>query len=155
MDAAQRRDLISRYRQGAAAVDDALAGSSDEELDRVPPGGWSARMVVHHLADSETSSYLRLRKLLAEDDPQLQGYEEVRYAQVLHYDRPIERSLAVFQAVRASSGELLDLLSDDDWTRAGTHSGSGTYSVEDWLTIYADHAFAHAHQITRARAGLA
>ncbi|MGZ4138157.1 MAG: DinB family protein [Actinomycetota bacterium] len=138
-----------------AAVDDALAGSSDEELDRFPPDGWSARTVVHHLADSETSSYLRLRKLLAEDDAQIQGYDEGRFAEVLHYERPIERSLEVFKAVRASSAELLDLLTPDDWTRSGTHSESGAYSVEDWLTIYADHAFAHADQIARARAALA
>ena len=38
--------------------------------------GWSPRMVVHHLADSESNSYLRLRKLLAEDRPIVQGYDE-------------------------------------------------------------------------------
>ena len=152
MDTARRADLIARYRQGVAAVAEALDGTSDE-LDRTPLGGWSARMVVHHLADSETNSYLRLRKLLAEDDPQIQGYDEARFAEVLHYDRPIEHSLAVFEAVRASSSELLDRMSDDDWTRSGTHSESGAYSVEDWLEIYAEHAVAHADQITRARAG--
>ncbi len=112
-------------------------------------------MVVHHLADSETNSYLRLRKLLAEDDAQIQGYDEARFAEVLHYDRPIEHSLAVFGAVRASSGELLDRLTDDDWARTGTHSESGVYSVEDWLAIYADHAMDHAEQIARARTGAA
>lgn len=155
MDPRERQDLIARYRQGVTAVDDALDGSSEEELDRVPDGGWSARMVVHHLADSETNSYLRLRKLLAEDDAQIQGYDESRFAEVLHYDRPIEHSLAVFRAVRASSGELLDRLKDDDWMRAGTHSESGAYSVESWLEIYADHAMTHAEQIARARAGVA
>ncbi len=112
-------------------------------------------MVVHHLADSETNSYLRLRKLLVEDDPAIQGYDEGEFARVLHYDRPIEHSMAVFKAVRASSGELLDRLSGDEWSRAGTHSESGAYSVEDWLEIYADHAIVHADQITRARAGQA
>lgn len=34
------------------------------ELDRAPDGEWSPRMIVHHLADSETNAYLRLRKLL-------------------------------------------------------------------------------------------
>jgi hypothetical protein len=136
-----------------STVTDALAGASEEELDRRTDDDWSSRMVVHHLADSETNSYVRLRKLLAEDDAQLQGYDEAEFARVLHYDRPIETSLAVFEAVRASSGELLEHLSEDDWSRAGTHSESGRYSVEDWLAIYADHAEVHADQITRARAG--
>jgi hypothetical protein len=153
MEPSERAELIARYRAGAAAVDGALEGITDTELDTVPPGGWSARMVVHHLADSEANSYLRLRKLLAEDDAEIQGYDEGEFARVLHYDRPIDHSLDVFRAVRASSGELLGRLTDDEWSRAGTHSESGRYSVEDWLTIYADHAVDHADQIRRARQG--
>ena len=155
MDASERADLIERYRTGVASIEDALAGITDDELDRTPPGGWSARMVVHHLADSETNAYVRLRKLLAEGDPRIQGYDEAGFALVLHYDRPIERSLDVVRAVRASSEELLDRLADADWSRAGTHSESGPYGVEDWLRIYADHAPDHADQIRRARLGQA
>lgn len=155
MDSDGRSELIDRYRGGVATVERALEGISEPELDRAPGGEWSPRMVVHHLADSETNSYLRLRKLLAEFDPQIQSYDEAEYARMLRYDRPIEGSLAVFRAVRSSTGELLDLLTDEDWRRAGTHSESGAYSVEDWLEIYADHAEAHADQITRARSGAA
>jgi hypothetical protein len=42
-------------------------------------------------------------------------------------------------------------MSDEDWQREGTHSESGSYSVEDWLTIYAAHAHNHAAQIRRLR----
>lgn len=111
-------------------------------------------MIVHHLADSETNSYLRLRKLLAESDTQIQGYDEAQFARVLHYDRPIERSLEVFRAVRDSTSELLDLLGDDDWGRAGSHTEYGVYSVEGWLEIYADHAIVRADQIARERTGV-
>ena len=113
MDRAHRAELIARYRAGADAVDAALAGAGDAELDAVPQdGGWSPRMVVHHLADSESNSYLRLRKLLAEDRPIVQGYDEAEYARRLHYDRPVETSLAVFRAVRASTAELLERLEE-------------------------------------------
>ncbi len=152
MDPARRAELIARYRTGADAVDAALAGAGDAELDAVPEdGGWTARMVVHHLADSESNAYLRVRKLLAEDEPLVQGYDEAAYARRLHYDRPVETSLAVFRAVRASTAELLDRLPDEDWRRAGTHSESGRYGMDDWLEIYAAHAFDHADQIRRAR----
>ena len=137
------------------AVDRALAGITEDELDRAPHGEWSPRLVVHHLADSETNSYVRLRTLLAETNPHIQGYDQAEFARVLHYDRPIEASLAVFRAVRDSSSGLLDLLGDDDWSKSGTHSESGAYSVEGWLEIYADHAVDHADQISRARTGAA
>jgi hypothetical protein len=152
VDRVRRAELIERYRGGADAVDTALTGADDVELDAVPDdGGWTARMVVHHLADSESNSYLRVRKLLAEDEPLVQGYDEAEYARRLRYDRPVETSLAVFRAVRASTAELLDLLTDEEWQRAGTHSESGPYSMDDWLEIYAAHAFDHADQIRRAR----
>ncbi len=152
MDRARTAELIARYRAGSGAVDAALAGAGDAELDRVPEdGGWTPRMVIHHLADSEANSYLRVRKLLAEDGPVVQGYDEAEYARRLHYDRPVETSLAVFRAVRASTAELLDLMTDEDWGRTGTHSESGRYGMDDWLEIYAAHAFDHADQIRRAR----
>ena len=146
--------LVARYRAGVSLVDDALAGADDAALDRRGPGedAWCARQVVHHLADSETNSYVRLRRLLAEPAPTtIQGYDEAHWAQVLHYDRPIEASLAVFRAVRAASSELLDTLTDADLGRTGTHTDSGTYSLRDWLEIYAAHAEDHADQIREAR----
>lgn len=146
-----RTELIERYRTGHQAVVDALSGISDEELDRRDDDEWSARMVVHHLADAEATAFVRLRRLIAEDQPVIHGYDEAEFARRLHYDRPIEPSLAVLAAVRASSLQMLESLTGAEWERAGTHSESGSYSVEDWLRIYAGHAHDHAEQIRKAR----
>jgi hypothetical protein len=155
MEAKRRGELIERYRAGCEEVLKALAGATDAELDQRPEdAGWTAREVAHHLADSETTSYIRLRRLLAEERPVIQGYDEAEFARRLWYTRPIERSLEVFRAVRESSAEILACLSDSDWARGGTHSESGAYTVEDWLEIYAAHAFDHADQIRRARASV-
>lgn len=147
-----RAARLARFKMGFAAVTDALAGITDEELDRRPPSGdWTAREVVHHLADSEATAYIRLRRLIAEDAPAIQGYDEPEYARRLHYDRPIGSSLAVLGAVRAASLELLESLTDEEWDRAGTHSESGRYAVDDWLRIYSAHPHEHAEQILAAR----
>ncbi len=151
MDAAERQALIARYKAGPAAVRAALAGATDAELD-ARHDGWTAREVAHHLADSETTSAIRLRRLLAEDRPAIAGYDEAEFARVLHYDRPIASALAVLEAIHHNTGELLDRLSEADWAREGTHSESGRYTVTDWLRIYAAHAYDHADQIRRARA---
>jgi len=147
-----RPALLERFRAGYADVEEALAGATDADLDREPPGGgWTARMVVHHLADSEATAYVRLRRLIAEDEPVILGYDEPEYARRLHYDRPIATSLAVLRAVRAASLELLESLTPAEWMRTGTHAESGPYSVERWLAIYAAHAHDHAAQIREAR----
>jgi hypothetical protein len=147
-----RADLLAKYKDGAAAVEKAVAGLGDADLDRRPaPGEWTAREVVHHLADAETRSAVRLRQLLAEDSPTIEGYDEELYARTLRYDRrSLEVSLAVVRAVRDSSAELLDLLDDADFARAGTHTESGKYSVDTWLELYAAHCHDHAAQIASA-----
>lgn len=149
-----RTALLDRFRSGHDDVVDALGGISAAELDRHPAGGgWSARQVVHHLADSEATAYVRLRRVIAEDAPRIAGYDEPEFARRLHYERAIEPSLAVLAAVRAASLQLLESLTADEWLRAGTHEESGPYSVDDWLRIYASHSHDHADQIRRARRG--
>jgi hypothetical protein len=72
MDIVTRRALIEEYREGYRVVSDALRGISDQELDARPaPGKWSAREIVHHLADSEMTSAIRLPALpsLQQDTP--------------------------------------------------------------------------------------
>jgi hypothetical protein len=152
VDAPTRRSLIAQYRAGYDAVVDALAGADDAALDRRPrPGTWSAREIVHHLADSEMTSAIRLRRLIAEENPTIVGYDQEAFAARLYYDRPIASSLEAFRWARVSTAEILDRLTDEAWARAGTHSESGAYSVERWLEIYAEHAVKHAAQIRRAR----
>ncbi len=147
-----RAALLDRFRAGYAQVEAALAGITDAELEHpAPDGGWTARQIAHHLADSEATAYVRLRRLIAEDDPVIQGYDEPEYARRLHYDRPIASSLAVLRAVREASLSLLESLTPAEWARGGTHEESGAYSVDRWLEIYANHSHEHADQIRAAR----
>jgi hypothetical protein len=152
MDPAPGAELIARYRAGADAVDAALARAGDEELDAVPKdGGWSPRMVVHHIADSEPNSYPRVRKLLAEDDPVVQGYDQAEYARRLHYDRPVETSLAGSAPFGPPRPSCSSASKAGMGTRRNAHTESGPYTMDDWLEIYAAHAFDHAEQIRRVR----
>jgi DinB superfamily len=152
MDRATRESLLARYKDGHRQVVAALDGATDAQLDRAPaPGKWTARQIVHHLADSEMTSAIRLRRLLAEDNPLIAGYDQEEFARRLHYDRPLEASLLALRAARETSAEILDRLSEEEWSRSGTHSDSGAYSVTTWLEIYAAHAHNHAEQIRKAR----
>lgn len=153
LGAAERAALIERYRDGHRVVLDALAGTTEAELDAMPaaPDSWSARMVVHHLADSEMMSAMRLRRLIADEHPVIEGYDEPRFARRLFYaDRPIGPALDALAAARATSLQILERLTGDDWRREGIHTESGRYGVDDWLRIYAAHAHDHADQIRRA-----
>jgi len=153
MNTPEREALIDQYEDGYRAVEAALTGITAAELEaREGPGEWSPREVVHHLADSEMTSAIRLRLLIAQDSPQIIGYDQEEFVRRLYPDRPIEPSLAAFAAARAATVPILRRLSEDEWRRSGTHNEMGEYSVETWLSVYAPHAHDHADQIRRARA---
>jgi hypothetical protein len=149
--------LRARYLEGTRLVERLVAGLAPGDLDRHAPGSWSARQVIHHLADSEAQSYVRLRRLLAEPAGSLiQGYDEAAWAAepLLGYEElPIEAPLAVFSAVRDASATLLDRIGDTDVERWGTHSESGRYSLARWLELYTRHPFDHGDQLERAVRG--
>jgi|SRR5215213_2449646 len=149
----ERNQLIATYAAGYDEVITALDGFPADSLGAHPISGkWSAREIVHHLGDSESFSGARLRKLLIEDNAVIQGYDQDEYASKLRYnERDMAPALDAFHSARESNLQILRLMTDDDWQRAGTHTDSGRYSMEDWLTIYARHAHNHAAQIRSLR----
>jgi len=152
----ERNELIAKYAAGYDEVMNALNGFPADSLAARPlPGKWSAREIVHHLGDSESFSAGRLRKLLAEDNAVIQGYDQDDYANRLHYnDRDMAPALEAFRYARETTTQLFGLMTEDDWKREGTHTESGRYTTENWLTIYAEHAHNHAAQIRRLREAL-
>src|SRR6185369_4303403 len=131
------------YDQVARALD----GFPAAKLTARPfAGKWTAAEIVHHLADSEMTSAIRIRKLLAEPHPVIQAY---------YQDRPIEPSLQAFRYARESTAQLLERMTEADWRKLGWHTESGSYHSETWLEIYAAHAHGHAEQIERLKAAVA
>jgi hypothetical protein len=153
----EREKLIDQYAAGYDHVADALKGFPEKDQVAHPlPGKWSAREIVHHLADSEANSAIRLRKLLAEPYPVIQAYDQELYAVLLRYNtRESAPALELFRSVRDTTVQLLRVMSDDDWKRAGWHPEHGLYTATLWLQIYAVHAHNHAQQIRRLREALA
>jgi DinB superfamily len=146
-----RRKLIARYARGPALLERALK--------RVPPaarkwrpgrGKWSAHEIVCHCADSEANGAIRLRFVLGERNPTLYAYDQDHWAVAFQYHRlPPAKALDVVKAVRAFTTELIRRVPTAEWKRAGTHSVSGRYSAETWLTVYAEHLEKHSRQILR------
>jgi len=145
-------DYATATEEFLAAAQQALA--QPDRLDRHVDGGWSARQVVHHVADSETQSAIRLRRLLAEMlGSDIQGYDEDTWSRTpaLGYESlPIEGAIAVIASVRASSLAIARRLDASDLTRWGTHSESGRYDVAEWFEIYRNHPRFHAQQLLEA-----
>jgi hypothetical protein len=146
-------DLTSaaqRYEEATAQFLEVASMLSDSQLDKSSNESWSARQVIHHVADSEAQSYARLRRLIAEPGTQIQGYDEAGWGEneTLGYkEQPITHSLEVFRAVRGSSLELIKRLKSEQLNNSGIHSESGEYTIKKWLETYINHPLEHAAQI--------
>ena len=152
----ERDRLIAQYSGGYRDVAAALDGFPPAAMTAHPfPGKWSAREIVHHLSDSESISAQRLRRLISEERPVIQGYDQEAWAVLLRYNlRDHAPALELFRAVRATTAQLLPELTEEDWQRAGWHTEHGLYTPTTWLQIYAVHAHNHAAQIARLKESL-
>lgn len=145
--------IAEEYASATKFFLDCAGTVTTSTIDVRHPNGWSARQVIHHVADSEAQSYARLRRLLAEPSPVIQGYDEAAWAQspVLGYSElPTDNALAVFTAVRAASLDLIRRLRHEDLDTAGMHTESGPYTVATWLANYSRHPVEHGEQLLRA-----
>jgi hypothetical protein len=152
MTSSEREALIARYAEGPDVLEAAIAEVPAEALQwRAEPGQWSVHEVAVHCGDSETNSHMRIRYLIGEHRPTIQGYDQDRWASSMDYHaHPMTLALATVRAVRANTVPLLRRLSEAEWAREGTHSDSGTYGPETWLRVYAEHLEVHARQVRRA-----
>jgi DinB superfamily len=147
-------DDVAAYSMATSQFLHDVTVVNNDNLDRHVEGGWSARQVIHHVADSEAQSYARLRRLLAEPPGSvIQGYDEAAWAechQLGYRDLPIVHSLEVFTAVRLASLDVLGRLREADLECYGEHSESGRYTLATWLDVYTQHPRAHAAQLLEA-----
>jgi hypothetical protein len=144
------KDGVNSYAQATKEFLSVANELTESQLDSSHSGGWSARQIIHHVADSEAQSYARLRRLIAEPGTQIQGYDEASWGEnkTLGYkDLPIAQSLEVFKAVRASSLEIIKRLTPTQLDNLCTHSESGEYTIKTWLETYISHPLEHAEQI--------
>jgi hypothetical protein len=151
---AEREALIQRYEQGPVKLRDTFASVPREAWKWRPgKGKWSVYEIVCHCADSEMNAAARIRYLVAEAKPVIQGYDQDRWAQVFDYHSArIELALAAVDVMRASTVNLIKQLPEESWAAEGTHTDSGRYTAEDWLKTYAEHLEIHSRQIERTLA---
>jgi len=147
-------DYANEYEASTQYFFEKYATVSPADLDTHQPDGWSPRQVIHHMADAEVQSHTRVRRLLAEPEGSvILGYDEAMWAEnpILGYTvLPIEHSIALLTAVRASSLDVLKRITLDDLEKFGMHTERGKFSMKDWLRAYTNHPRTHADQMMAA-----
>jgi uncharacterized damage-inducible protein DinB len=131
----------------------AVAGLSDSQLDTpYRDGGWTARQVVHHIADSHMNAYIRCKLAVTEDHPRIKPYREADWA-VLDDARhaPVEPSLRIIDALHERWVRFLRSLPESAFARTLDHPESGVMSLSRVLFLYEWHGRHHVAHITSLR----
>lgn len=147
-------ELLERLRRGAELVAVSITGAAGSELDFVPqPGKWSIRQIVAHLSDSEIAAAMRLRRIIAEENPTLEAYDQDAWATNLDYGRrKPSQALETFRRIRAENYELLKELPETAFDRVGLHTERGPLTLKQLTQLIAEHAESHAAQLRARRA---
>jgi hypothetical protein len=156
---AKRRDWLAQIHALPETLKQTLAALPPGALDTpYRDGGWTARQVVHHLADSHLNAYFRVKLALTEDTPAIKTYEEQLWAELpdaKHTDPAA--SLLILEGVHNRLATVLESLTPDQFARPATHPQWGRITVDFLVQMYAWHCRHHVAHIRQSaeRASLA
>ena len=125
---------------------------SDEQLARnYGPGKWPVRFILHHLADSETVLFDRIRRVVSEPRQVLWAFDQDAWAAGLDYSRmPLDLSRRIYDAVRASIIYQARLHYDRSGHLEFVHSETGIRTLQAEFDKVASHNEHHLQQIALA-----
>ncbi len=144
-----RSEVTSYLRQVPDLIDEAIEGLSDDELRRRPsPDEWSALEVCCHLRDYAEIEGQRVRRLVEEDEPTLEAWDEQELAAERKYseDDP-RRAITALRAFWGGLAYQLEGLTDAQWERGGTHPELGRVTVRSRTERQVAHVRAHLEQL--------
>jgi len=118
------------------------------------PGKWPVRFLLHHLADSETVLFDRIRRVLSEPRPVLWVFDQDAWAKGLDYSQvPLDLSQRVYESVRNAIIYYAGLYYESKGHLEFVHSVTGVRTLRDEFDKVAAHNEHHLDQIRLALQG--
>jgi hypothetical protein len=152
--ALSNHEAVERYATGADWPADAIAGLTREQLTAFPvPGTWSIQQIVVHLADTDQAAAYRWKRIIAEDEPTLDAYDENAFVRGLFYQELDARLAAeLFRVNRLHTAGVLRRLPEQAFERAARHPEVGEIRLGQFVRLYVHHLEHHLKFIRQKRA---
>ena len=146
-------ELIEKYAAGADVPARSIVGLERADLLAFPvPGTWSIQQIILHLMDSDLIGADRMKRVAAEEEPTLVGYNETAFANRLGYEHLSVRDAAeIFRLNRLMTAEILRRLPPAAFQRTGQHTERGKVTLEELLAGYVEHVDHHLKFIREKR----
>jgi uncharacterized damage-inducible protein DinB len=148
--------LVERYAAGGPLLTYAVSGLSHQhETARPGPGAWSLAELVAHLLDADLVYADRMKRVIAEDEPILQAFDENAWvARLDSHGMPIQEAVQLFAANRHWMARILRKLPEGDFARVSLHSEAGRQTLAHIVAYMVSHLDHHLRFLYAKRAGL-
>lgn len=147
------RSLIEAYEKGGGVLREAIAGLSREDFLAVPvAGSWSIQQIVLHLMDSDLIASDRMKRIIAEENPAIIGYDETAFSVKLCYEKqdPV-KAAEIFRLNREMTAVILKSLPGEAFERVGTHNERGKMTLGGMVDLYVQHLEHHLRFLRHKR----
>jgi len=150
LDPLPPQQVMAALISGPDEVEDAVKGLSEEQMTQPPrPDEWAIRDVLWHLLMAQSVFAARVDKMLAEDNPSLEGIavwtiegEESLSARDI---------LARYRDSRMATVDQLKAMSPGDWWRTARHEEFVQFTILQQASYFAKHERSHLPQIDAIR----
>lgn len=159
--------LVMRARKGIEQLDQRVFQLTEQQIDQafLPEAGvgrWPVRVLIGHLADAEIAAVHRMRRIVGEDSPVVNAWDEDAFVDANLYqngekqyaDSPDgDRSrvmnalggyMAVIHTLRQWTCQWLLSLDDAAWDRAMMHPARGAVTLKKYVALNTWHVEHHA-----------
>ncbi|MCK5045685.1 MAG: DinB family protein [Candidatus Heimdallarchaeota archaeon] len=162
------KDLLARQLgETAKIIDWAMKSVPDERLLEEPPhsthpnasedvkryfGSWSAYHILFHLLHYEESAALPNLTLWLEESEQMKrrcGGEKEAYQEALMNELSLQTLLDRFHVVRKKQIDILNKITDAQWTEKRSNTNWGNVTIEFIITKSIQHTLEHGNKILR------
>lgn len=152
------QDVVSFLEETPRHIRQLAAEMTGQDLRWKPsPDEFSVVEQVCHLRDLEREGYgARIKKMLAENGPQLPDFDGSRIAKERDYNhQDFESACREFALAREENVRVMKTLSPEQLNRSGVLEGVGTITLERLFQLMREHDQSHRQELNDLRERIA
>jgi hypothetical protein len=126
-------------------LEDVFKNLSSKQLETpYREDGWTARQVIHHMADSHSNAYIRVKWTLTEQTPIIKAYDEKLWAETPEIQIDPVISIQLLKPLHAKFTALLRMVKPEDLTKSFMHPETKKLvPLDRMIALYAWHGEHH------------
>jgi hypothetical protein len=147
--------VLGRMHAQLAGLPSLLEAVPRAAFDRRLGNKWSVTEHVAHLGRYHEVFIDRVRRILAENQPDIEPYVAEADPEWPEWQRqPFEEAMQRLHAARGALVGILTGLTANQWGRTARHTRYGVLSLRGWVELFLVHEGHHLYVITRRARGL-